>query len=310
MKILIAGGTGFIGQWLIAHWHTQHDITCLTRTPKKAVHPDHPHVRMMGWGDLDAASLAPFDVLINLSGANVGEKRWTNARKAVMLDSRVKTTQTLASCCAALGGEAPLWINASGVGIYGHQDASLSQLPEPFDERSPVASGQGDFMADLACQWEQACQPAVDAGVRVICVRLAMVLGPKGGALKPLAMPVRMGMGCIVAGGAQPLPWVSMEDVQRAFEWMMQDDSLQGPVNLVAPGGVNHFTFMKMLGSVLHRPIWMPMPAWLMRLMQGEMADALVIHGQYVQPKRLLDAGFRFTHADLKSALMFACEKN
>lgn len=305
MKILLAGGTGFIGQWLLAHWHSKHDITCISRTPESS-HQNFPQVRMMAWASLSPQVLSAFDVIINLAGANVGEKRWTRARKQTMIDSRVHTTEALAKCCMALGKGAPLWINASGVGIYGRQNASLSRLPDAFDESSPVAHGEGDFMADLACRWEQACQPAVDAGVRVICARLAMVLGPNGGALKPLALPVHLGLGCVVAGGAQPLPWVSIRDVQRAFEWMMHDPTLQGPVNVVSPGGVNHRTFMNMLGSVLHRPIWLPMPAWMMRLMQGEMADALVVHGQHVQPKRLLDAGFVFEHPDLKSALNFA----
>lgn len=307
MNILVAGGTGFIGQYLIDHWLKDgHGITLLTRNAAGSPKRWETRIKVVAWGDLDHLGvdfIRGFTAVINLCGANIGAKRWCDARKKVLLASRLDPSAQLAALCQSLGSDSPVLINASGVGVYGTQTPIKDALPPALTEASAICLDPEDFMANLARQWEQSTQAAIDAGVRVVCLRLGMVLGPKGGGLQQMSLPVRFGVGAVLGSGDQPLPWVCIEDVRRALEFLIEHRELSGAVNMVSPCGVSHRTFMQFLGKACRRPIWLRMPACVVRILFGPMADALILNGQHVLPKKLLDAGFKFKHADLKSAV-------
>jgi uncharacterized protein len=309
MKVLIAGGTGFIGQWVIDHWLADsHQITVVTRDVDHVPKRWQQKLEVMTWDALERVGIdfiRDFNAVINFSGANVGEKRWTASRKEELLSSRLNTSMVLASLCQQLGADSPVLINASGVGVYGTQAPVKDTLPEALTEQSAICLDPNDFMASLACRWEQSMQGAIDAGVRVVCMRLGMVLGRKGGALHQMSTAVRFGMGAVMGSGDQPLAWVCIEDVRRALAFMISHGQMHGAINVVSPCAVTHKTFMRFLGKACRRPVWLRMPAWLVRLLFGQMADELILNGQHVLPKKLLDAGFQFEYDDLKSALHF-----
>jgi uncharacterized protein (TIGR01777 family) len=309
MKLLIAGGTGFIGQYLVKKWAEANEVTIITRREQAATALFGDAVRIITWDQLDAcddAFFRQFTAIVNLCGEGIAKGRWTEKRKQRLLDSRIVPTQKLAQRCIALGEHSPCLINASGIGIYGTQRTIADGLPLAFDESSPVSLDQQQFLPHLACQWEQATQAAIDVGVRVICLRLAMVLG-QGGALAQLALPVKFGVGAILGSGHQPVSWVSVADVSRAIEFCIKHSKIQGAVNCVSPGTVMQKTLMKAIGAVLRRPIIFTLPKVLLHAIFGQqMAQELMLNGQHVKSKKLQQAGFSFKHPDLKSALIFA----
>jgi uncharacterized protein (TIGR01777 family) len=297
MRVLIAGGSGFLGQALarelIAHQHLVHT---LVRRPAGGAtevewHPERD--------ELNPDVLRGYDAVIGLSGAGISDKRWTPDYKRELLESRLRPTATLASAIAQLPADQrpATFLSASAIGYYG--DRGDLPLPE-----SAVA-GTG-FLAELVAKWEAATAPAAEAGVRVVTLRTGLVLSAGGGLLKRLVPLFKLGVGGKLGSGQQYQSWISLADEIGAIRYLLSAGQVTGPVNLTGPDPVRNDEFSSELGKVLHRPALLPAPAFGIRLVLGEFADEGALASQRVIPERLLDSGYQFQHPDLRSALAWA----
>lgn len=243
-----------------------------------------------------AERLENIPAAIHLSGANLAARRWTPAFRSELLASRVGSTRALALTLAALRHPPQVLLAASAIGFYGNRGEEI------LTETS--ASGSG-FMADLCRQWEAAAQPAVEAGIRVVHMRLGIVLGP-GGALSRMLPVFRLGLGGPLGSGRQWMSWISLPDAVAAILFALQTPALDGPVNLTAPEPVTNAVFTRALARALHRPAVLPAPAFALRLALGEMADEALLASTRVLPARLTSEGFVFQHPVLDRALAVA----
>ncbi len=229
---------------------------------------------------------------MNLSGENLG-KRWTDARKRAILDSRVSSTDLLARTAAALDPKPSVLVVASAVGIYGDRGDEI------LTEESAAGAG---FLADVVRAWEAAADPAREAGIRVVHLRQGIVISKDGGALKPMLLPFKLGVGGRVGSGKQWWSWIGMDDLVASYAHVLEGD-LAGAVNATAPNPATNEQFTKALGSALHRPTVLPVPAFAARTLFGEMGDAMLLGGQRVLPARLVEAGFDFSAPTIDVAL-------
>ncbi len=296
MRIVMAGASGFLGSALRASLREdRHDVVRLVRRPPTArdEYPWDP-----GKGSLDPQVLAGADVVVNLAGAGVEDKRWSDAYRRVLRDSRVQPTMTLARAIASLPTDARprVLVNASAVGYYG--DTGDSEV----DETSPAGGG---FFPDLCQAWEAATSPAADAECRVVLLRTGLVLDAGGGLLKPLALVTRLFAGGPLAGGRQWMPWISLADWTAAVRFLIATYHVAGPVNIVGPAPVRNKEFARTLGRVLHRPAPWPVPRFALRIVLGDFADEAVA-SQRVLPGVLTRTGYTFEHSDVESALRAA----
>lgn len=235
---------------------------------------------------------------IHLSGANVAAQRWTASYKREMTASRVQTTRALCTALAELSRPPQVLLVASAVGIYGDRG------DERLDETSAPGSG---FLADLCQAWEQAAQPAVDAGIRVVHLRLGVVLG-RGGALARMLPVFRVGLGGRLGSGRQWMSWIALEDVVGAVAFLLENEAMAGPVNLTSPQPVRNAEFTRALAGQLHRPAVFPAPALLLRLAFGQMAREALLAGAQVMPQKLVEAGYRFRQPEVGAALAAALD--
>lgn len=292
MDILVAGSSGLIGSAFCKVLEKKrHGISRLSRDDRHRPTWD-PVAGTLDWG-----TSGPFDAVIHLAGENIADGRWTRARKQRIRDSRVQGTRLLAESLAALPSRPRILISASAVGFYG------SRADHWLDEHSRAGEG---FLAELCQAWEQATQPAIEAGIRVIHLRLGVVLSKDGGLLERLVPIFRRGLGGVMGSGQQYLSWVTLSDVVRAIEFILKHDDLKGPVNLCTPNPVTNRELTKTLGRVLHRPTILPMPALAIKTLLGEMGRELILASQRVKPRVLLDAGFEFEHAEIEGTLKAA----
>lgn len=292
MKILVTGSTGFIGSALVPFLIREgHSVTCLVRPQTRLA---NGHVR---WdpeaGEIDAGRLAGTEAAVHLAGESLASGRWTAQRKRRMLDSRVRGTRLLTETLARLDPSPGVLVAASAVGYYGDRGEEVLQ-----EESGPGSA----FLADLVRQWEAATEAASQAGIRVVNLRSGLVLGPRG-PLARMALPFRLGLGGKLGSGAQLWSWVSLEDAVRAIHHALTTEALQGPVNMAAPGVVTNAQFTQILGRVLSRPTLFPVPAFVLRLVFGEMADEALLASARMDSARLLDSGFEFHHPQLEGAL-------
>ena len=294
MKILIAGASGLIGQALVAAWQSQHDIVVLGRDADK-LKKVFPQQAAITWVQLQ--SVEGFDVVINLTGANIGQGRWTVKRKQVILDSRVTATQQLAALCAN-ATSAPRLLSASAIGVYG-----LPIKPQVFDEQSALPMQPQDFLAEVGAAWEGALSEAEQAAVSVTKMRFGVVLAKHGGALAKMLPAFKLGLGGPIGSGQQPFSWVALADVVRAITFLVEHSEVTGPVNIVAPEVVTQKHFAQALSKALHRPAFFPLPAWLVKLQFGQMGKDLLLNGLSVNSQVLTDAQFTFAHPNLSAAL-------
>ncbi|MFM8816246.1 MAG: TIGR01777 family oxidoreductase [Actinomycetes bacterium] len=291
MKIVVSGASGLIGTQLVAKLsESGHEVIRLVRrSPKAGEIQWNPKS-----GTLDPAALEGADAVIHLSGAGIGDKRWTSAYRKEILNSRTITTALLAKTIASLSRKPSVFLSGSAIGIYGARN------DEQLTEVSTYGTG---FLAEVCEQWEAAAKPAVDAGVRTVYLRTGIVLSPKGGALKKLLPLFKLGVGGKFGSGKQWQSWISMDDEIGAIEFLLTAN-VSGAVNLTAPNPVTNAEFTKVLASVLKRPAIVPVPTFAPKIvLGGELADALLFTGQRVIPAALNASGYSFKHTTLESAL-------
>jgi uncharacterized protein (TIGR01777 family) len=290
MKIVVSGASGLIGTQLVAKLSSSgHEVVRLVRrSPKSGEIQWNPKS-----GTLDAAALEGTDAVIHLSGAGIGDKRWTSGYRKEILDSRTATTALLATTMASLSRKPSVFLSGSAIGIYGARN------DEQLTEVSTHGTG---FLAEVCEQWEAAAKPAVDAGIRTVYLRTGIVLSPKGGALKKLLPLFKLGVGGKFGNGKQWQSWISIDDEIGAIEHLLTAN-VSGAVNLTAPNPVTNAEFTKVLASVLKRPAIVPVPTFAPKiLLGGELADALLFTGQRVIPAALNASGYMFKHTTLESA--------
>lgn len=291
MKIVISGASGLVGSALVDSLRIGgHEVCRLVRRPAEI--PDEATWDPVA-STLDAGALEGADAVVHLAGENISRGRWTKAFKQRVLDSRVLGTRLIAESVAA-ADPPPALVSASAIGLYGDRG------DEAMSEESSAGEG---FLADVCRQWEAAAQPAVDAGARVVRLRIGVVLSRYGGALARMLTPFRLGMGGVIGSGRQVVSWIHLEDLVGVVEHALADSDLSGPVNAVAPRPVTNRELTSALGRALKRPTLVPMPAAIVRLIFGEMGDELLLTSTRVEPRRLLDSGFSFRFPDLASAL-------
>jgi len=294
VNVIVAGASGLVGSKLVpALMEAGHQVCRLVRERRKAVAGDVP------WnpaaGEIDEAAIDQADAVINLAGENIAGGRWSAQRKAAIRDSRVYSTRTIAQAMAKVPSRPRTLVNASAIGYYG------SRGDEVLDEES--APGDGDFLAGVCREWEAATGPAADAGARIVVARFGVILSGQGGALKKMLLPFTLGLGGRIGSGRQYTSWVAIDDVVGSLLHCLANDSLHGPVNVVAPRPVTNAEFTKALGRSLHRPTLFPMPAFAARAALGQMADELLLASQRVRPARLLASNYVFRYPELAGAL-------
>jgi uncharacterized protein (TIGR01777 family) len=292
VRVVLTGGSGLLGRALgPALSAAGHDVVALVRrTPG----PGEARWDPAG-GMIDSRPLEGADAVVHLAGAGIGDRRWSPARKAEILGSRVGSTDLLARTLAGLEHPPAVMASASAVGWYGNRG----------DEVLTEESGPGEgFLASVCRAWEEAADPARAAGVRVAHLRSGVVLARTGGALAKQLRLFKMGLGGRLGDGRQWLSWIALDDEIAAILHVLSDAALAGPVNLSAPAPVTNATFTRALGGAVHRPAVARAPRLALRVALGtEMADELLFAGQRVMPARLLEAGFAFGHGDIDGAL-------
>lgn len=294
LKIAVTGASGLIGSALCGHLGRDgHEILRIVRRPLDTpASPGTLHWQPEG-GEIDAAKLSGVGAVVHLAGESIAGY-WTAAKKQRIRDSRVLGTRTLCEALAGMVEPPKMLLAASAIGIYG------SRGEQPLTERSLPGDG---FLAEVGQQWEAATRPAAEKSIRVVNCRLGVVLSREGGALAKMLTPFKLGLGGRLGDGRQFMSWVTLEDAVRAFGFALHNESLRGPVNLTAPHPVTNSEFTQALGRALHRPTWLPAPAFAVRAILGEMGRELLLNGARVFPERLQGAAFGFTHENIDDAL-------
>jgi len=290
-KIIVAGGTGLLGTALVgALQDDRHMVVVLTRRPTRdnEVRWSPQYAEGLWTSALDNAH-----AVINLAGASIAGGRWTTARKAAIRDSRIQATGALVKAIAALGQPPPIFISSSAVGYYG------SRGDEPVTETTAPGS---DFLAHVCRDWEAAASQ-LSPGARVVLLRSGVVLARHGGALPQMALPFKLFAGGPAGSGRQFMSWIHLHDWVATVKWALASQHIAGPLNVTAPEPVTNEDFSRSLGRVLGRPAWLKAPSFALRLMLGEMADALILGGQRVLPAVAQQHGFAFQYPTLESAL-------
>lgn len=291
-RIMVSGASGLVGKQLSAElMHEGHRVQRLVRHEARAEgeipwDPDE--------GKLDRGALEGVDAVVHLAGAGIAKRRWSEKRKRVIRESRVRGTRLLSETLARLDAPPRLLIAASAVGYYGNRGEVW------VDEQSEAGEG---FLAEVCRAWEEATAPARERGIRVVNLRIGVVLSSKGGALAGMLLPFRFGLGGVVGSGRQYLSWILLDDLVRAIQHLIFASDLDGPVNAVAPEPVTNREFTRVLGRVLRRPTLFPVPAPVARLVFGELGQALLLEGARVSAALLEQTGFLFRFRDLEHAL-------
>jgi uncharacterized protein (TIGR01777 family) len=298
MHVILAGGTGFLGRLLSARLLADgHQVTVLSRAsaPTSAAGPSVVAWQPDGTSGDWARVLEDADAVVNLTGAGIADKRWSAARKAVLRSSRVLSTRSLVAAMRGATRRPAVFIQQSGVGYYG---GSLSDAP--LDESFPPGD---DFLGQLGIAWEAEALPVSTLGVRLVVVRSGVVLSGEGSALPKLRPPFLFFVGGPIGTGRQYFAWIHHEDWVALIMWALTTSTVSGVVNATAPGTVTNREFSAALGRALRRPSWLPVPGVALRLAVGEVANAALLTGQRVVPRRTEEMGFRFRYPTIDEAL-------
>jgi uncharacterized protein len=294
MKIILTGSTGLIGSELVPFLKLKgHTVKKLVR--QKQTLAEDEILWNPSTGQLELKELEGFDAVINLAGENIADGRWNEEKKQRILDSRIASTRLLCHNLIHLENPPKVLINASAIGFYGDRGE------EELDEKS--ASGTKSFISKVCREWEAATAPAMQKGIRVVCLRTGMVLSEKGGALAKMLIPFKIGLGGVLGTGEQYISWIALDDLLEVIYYVLTQEGIEGPVNAVSPYPVNNKDFTKTLGHLLHRPTLLSMPVFAARLAFGEMADELLLSSAKVLPAELEKRGFQFKYPQLESAL-------
>lgn len=290
MKIAVTGGSGFIGKRLITHLQKQgHEVINISRSPRAVVE----HVRTVTWEQLrtDSSAFAGLDAIVNLAGESINQ-RWTAAAKERIVGSRLKAAEQVAQLVEHMEVKPKVVVNASGMSVYGTSEI------ETFDERSPHRPV--DFLSRVVEQWEDAADQI--QGTRIVKVRVGLVLDGKEGAFPKMALPYKLGVGGPIGSGKQWLSWIHIDDMVRLIDFCIQNEAIIGPVNATAPNPVTNREFGRALGKAMRRPNLFPLPAFILKMMFGELST-LLLEGQKVLPRVLVEHGFTFKYSFVDKAL-------
>ena len=301
MKVLVAGSSGTVGSSLVALLKTggHHVVRLVRRAARNENEISWDPVK----GTIEAAKLEGFDAIVNLAGESIADGYWTAEKKQKIESSRLQSTSLLANTLSQLAQPPSVFINASAIGIYGSQgNKNLTEM----------ADYAQDFLAGVSRKWEAATQPASEKGIRTVMLRFGIILTPKGGALGKMLPIFNLGLGGpfmtiggddLIAIGKNYMSWIALDDVLGAIVHAITTDSIKGPVNVVAPNPVTNGKFTSILGRVMGRPTIAPVPAPMLQLVFGEMANALLLSSSKVEPLRLVESGYRFQYPELEGAL-------
>lgn len=300
MKILISGSTGLVGSAVVDHLsHQGHALSRLVRPGTDlrrqiTATGELPQIMWNPQSGLLNSRAEDVDAVIHLAGASIAGRRWTEAWKRELRESRVTATRRLIASLRQLHRSPQLFIAASAIGFYGNRgDEELNESSVPGT----------DFLAHLAADWEAESARAAELGARVVILRFGVILAEHGGALPRMVLPFRLGVGGKIGSGRQWISWVALEDIVGIIRFALETNLLSGTANAVSPNPVRNADFAATLGRVLHRPAIFPAPSFALRLALGEMADALLLSSQRVYPTKLQTLGYRFVYPDLESAL-------
>ncbi|WP_368293346.1 TIGR01777 family oxidoreductase [Dehalobacter sp. TBBPA1] len=297
MNVLIIGGTGYLGRNLTKELMSSgYKVSVITRNRQFTADKVESNVDLIEWDNISPLSsiydFKEFDVVINFAGESIGNRRWSNLVKQEILNSRINTTRSIVNAINDGTMNPKVLINASAVGYYGpRQDDKIAESEGP---------GQ-DFLAEVCKKWEDEAYKVQNEFTRVVTIRIGVVLGSQG-ALTRMVIPFKYYIGGPLGKGNQWLPWIYIQDLIRMFRFIIEHDEVTGPVNGTAPEPVRMKGFSKILGEVLKRPSWFPVPEFVLKIALGQMSEML-LHGQRAIPQKISDIGFEFKFPDLKSAL-------
>ncbi|MHC4744536.1 MAG: TIGR01777 family oxidoreductase [Planctomycetota bacterium] len=298
MRVIITGATGFIGTALCRQFCKEHEVIALSRNAGKAKQSLGTMAKVVRWNaktldgweqTIDGAS-----AIVNLAGENIASGRWTKSKKNKILRSRLDATEAIVKAIKQTDHKPRLVIQASAIGCYG------TRHDEIIDEDSQSGTG---FLADVCKHWEQTIQPLADSPTRLAIIRLGPVLSAEGGMMRKLLPAFRLFLGGHPGSGKQWLSWIHIDDVPGAIRFLIENPALRGVFNLTSPNPVPARDFYRLLGKLMHRPALLPLPACLLKVLMGLMAQELLLSSLRVLPKRLLQAGYEFKYADSESAL-------
>lgn len=292
MKVVVTGATGLVGSQLVPVLTGQgHEVYRLTHSKPREAHD-------ISWNparqELPKARLEGAEAIVNLAGENIAGRRWNAKFKQAIRTSRLDSTKLLCDTITQLQTPPKVLVCASAIGYYGDRGSEI------LNETSPPGKG---FLADACRDWEALCEPVKAKGIRVVNLRIGVVLSPKGGALAQMLTPFKMGVGGVIGSGNQYWSWITVDDLVSIICHCISNEKMSGPVNATSPCPVTNYDFTKILGTVLQRPTFFPMPAFAARLALGEMADALLLSSARVMPNRLSESGYHFQYPTLEAAL-------
>ncbi len=294
MRVAVIGATGFVGRRVLRALTERGDVAvAYSRDPERARRSLDEGVECRANGSIDGASLSGFDAVVNLAGEPIAERRWNDAVKRSLRESRVTLTRAVVEALATSTPRPSVLLNASAVGFYG---------PCGDEEVTEETAGGDDFLAGLCRDWEAEARRAEAHGVRVVRLRMGVVLGEAGGSLAKMLLPFKMFVGGPLGDGKQWFPWVHLDDAAGMVAHAIDHDALQGAANVTAPTPVRFGEFAEALGKALHRPSWLPVPGFALKAVAGEVAEVLLT-GQRAVPRAMTQSGYRFAFPSLDAAL-------
>ena len=304
MKILVTGSSGLVGTALVSALARGGHTVCRLVRPQSAGSERAKEGFVVAWnpatGELGGAGVGA-DAVVNLAGASIADGRWTVQRKALLRSSRIDTTRALVGALTKMNARPSVLVSASAIGYYGGRgDETLTEESKPGT----------DFLAGLAQEWEAEALKAEALGIRVVLARFGIILAREGGALPKMMLPFKFGAGGKLGSGQQWMSWVTLEDLVEILRFAIENASVRGAINIVSPQPLQNAEFTFLLAKAMHRPALFPAPAFALRLVLGEMADALLLSSQRVLPRAIEKLGYRFLHSDLPTVLKSLVKTN